>query len=407
MAKRQLVDITQPGWKADPFPSYAQLRAREPVSRARMGRLEGWLVTRYDDVLAVLKDPRFSKDIERVQGAAALSRRPWMPGFLRAMQSNMLDQDDPNHARLRALVHRAFTPARIERLQQRIVAIAGARLDAVRSRGEIDVVRDLALPLPLTVIGELLGVSPADQLLFSRLSQTLLLPPSALNVFRMLPAAWRLIRYIRGLLAERRREPQDDLLTALAQAEEAGDRLSEDETVAMVLLLLIAGHETTVNLISSGTLALLEHPEQMAWLRDDPGRIKPAVEELLRFTNPVETATERYATEDLELRGAAIRRGELVWAAIASANRDPAQFPDPDRLDLARDPNRHLAFGQGIHFCLGAPLARMEGQIAINLLLERLPELRLAVPVRALKWRATPVVRGLAALPLRFSARGR
>jgi len=400
----RLVDITRPEFKADPFSFYAALRADNPVHRARVGRLEGWLVTRYDDVLAALKDPRLAKDVRRVQNAAELSRRPWMPGFLRALESNMLDQDDPNHARLRALVHRAFTPARIHGLQTRIRAIAGELLDAVQARGEIELVRDFALPLPLTVIGELLGVPAADRARFQRLSQSTLVPPTTLNVLRMLPAMWALIRLVRRLIAERRRDPQDDLLTALTQAEEAGDRLSEDEQVAMVLLLLIAGHETTVNLISSGALALLQHPDQLEALRARPEGIKTAIEELLRFTNPVETATERYAAEDLTLHGKTIRRGELVLAVLASANRDEAHFTRPDELDLARDPNRHLAFGMGVHYCLGAPLARMEGQIAVELLLERLPELRLAVPAAKLRWRSTPVVRGLSALPLRFRA---
>ena len=397
-----LIDITRPEFKANPFPYYAKLRDREPVSRARMGRMEGWLVTRYDDVLTTLKDPRFGKDVRRVQRSAELSKRPWMPDFLRAMECNMLDQDDPNHARLRALVHRAFTPARIERLKSRIVTLAGELLDKVQAQGELELIRDFALPLPLTVIGELLGVSAEDRVRFQRLSQNALLPPTTLNIVRMLPAMWLLIRYVRKLLAERCQHPQDDLLTALSQAEESGDRLSEDEQVAMVLLLLIAGHETTVNLISSGMLALLLHPEQMEWLRRRPESIRPAVEELLRYTNPVETATERYAGEDIPMHGQTIRCGELVWAVLASANRDPSHFDRPDELDLQREPNRHLAFGHGSHFCLGAPLARMEGQIAINVILERLPKLRLAVPAESLRWRATPVVRGLASLPLQF-----
>jgi cytochrome P450 len=211
-----------------------------------------------------------------------------------------------------------------------------------------------------------------------------------------------MIRFMRRLLADRKENPRDDLLTGLVQAEEAGDKLSEDEQVAMIMLLLIAGHETTVNLISSGMLALLEHPEQLEWLKQNPERIKPAVEELLRYCNPVETATERYAAEDVELHGTKIQRGELVLAVLASANRDETHFTRPNELDLTREPNRHLAFGHGIHFCLGAPLARMEAQIAINLLLKRLRNVRLAVAAKDLRWRATPVVRGVAKLPLRF-----
>lgn len=398
----KIIDITRPAFKADPFPYYAALRKESPVARARIGRMEGWLVTRYDDVLAGFRDPRLAKDIRSVKEAAARSRRPWMPGFMRALERNMLDQDDPNHARLRALVHRAFTPARIEGLRGRIAAITAELLAAARPQGQIELVSQFALPLPLTVIGELLGVQAEDRHRFHTLSAQILLPPTPLNVVRIMPAVWSMIHFVRRLLAERRRAPRDDLLTALSQAEEAGDRLSEDEQVAMVLLLLIAGHETTVNLLSSGTLALLQHPQQLAALRAGQVGIKSALEELLRFTSPVETATERYAREDLTLHGVPIRRGELVTLVLASANRDEAQFRDPDRLDLAREPNRHLSFGQGGHFCLGAPLARMEAQIALPQLFEALPDLRLAVPADRLCWRGTPVVRGLAALPLRF-----
>lgn len=402
--RSKLVNITSAEFKANPFPFYAELRERHPVYRARSGQLEGWLLTRYDDVLMVLKDPRFVKDVHSIEGAAELSKRPWMPGFLRAMESNMLDQDDPNHARLRGLVHRVFTPARIESMQTHIQAIATRLLDAVQRRGEIELIADFALPLPLTVICELLGIPEGDRMRFARLAQNALVSPTTLNVIRILPAMWSLIRYLHRLLAERKQRPQDDLLSALTQVEEAGDRLSTDEQTAMVVLLLLAGHETTVNLIASGTLALLQHPEQLAWLRAHPEGIKSAVEELLRYANPVETATERYAKQDLELHGTSIRRGDLILAVLAAANRDPSKFPNPDMLDLQREPNRHLAFGQGGHYCLGAPLARMEGQIAINLLLSRLPNLRLRVAPDTLRWRATPVVRGLAALPLRFDA---
>jgi cytochrome P450 len=397
-----LLDITRPDFKADPFLFYARLRTTQPVYRARMGRMNAWLITRYDDVLAALKDERLGKNARRLQDARQQAHHPWVPDFARPLETNMLDQDDPEHARLRTLVHRAFTPARIEQLRGRVHAIASERLDAVQPRGALELIRDFALPLPLTVITELLGVPAGDRERFRRLTAALLRPPTTLNLLGAILPLWSFMRYLRGIFAERRARPQDDLLTALLQAEEAGDRLSEDELLAMVFLLLIAGHETTVNLIASGTLALLEHPGQLQLLRTRPELIRSAVEELLRFTCPVETATERYAREDLTLQGQTIRRGELVLAVIASANRDEHVFARPDELDLTREPNRHLAFGQGSHFCLGAPLARLEGQIAINLLVERLPGLRLAVAPEKLRWRATPVVRGLEALPLAF-----
>lgn len=395
-----LVDVTSSDWKADPFPFYAKLRQEKPVLRVRMGQMEGWLVTRYDDVVGMLRDPRFVKDVRKIEAAATLSKRPWVPKFLRALEQNMLDQDDPNHARLRTLVHKAFTPARIEQLRSHIRTLAEGLITAMERKPQIELVADFALPLPLTVISELLGIPAKDRGLFQRLSQQTLLPPTAVNMLRVVPAMWRLIRFIRQLLAERKQRPTDDLLSALTQAEEAGDRLSEDEQVAMVILLLIAGHETTVNLISSGMLALLQHPDQLAWLRAHPEGIKSAVEELLRYCNPVETATERYASVATTIGGQEIRQGELVWAVIASANRDETHFPNPDVLDLKREPNRHLAFGQGGHFCLGAPLARLEAQIGLGLLIERLPDLRLAVPKDKLIWRNTPVVRGLKELPL-------
>jgi cytochrome P450 PksS len=211
------------------------------------------------------------------------------------------------------------------------------------------------------------------------------------------------MRYVRRLLARRRADPRDDLITALLQVEEAGNSLSEDEVLAMVFLLLIAGHETTVNLIASGTLALIEHPEQAERLRAEPGLIKPAIEELLRFTSPVDIATERYAREEVTIAGTTIPRGALTLGAIGSANRDEAQFPDADTLDLGREPNRHLAFGQGAHYCLGAPLARLEGQIAVATLLRRLPTLRLPVAAESLRWRRGLVLRGLEALPLSYT----
>jgi cytochrome P450 PksS len=220
-------------------------------------------------------------------------------------------------------------------------------------------------------------------------------------MLRFLPAALSFVRYLRKLVEQRRANPQDDLITALIQAEEAGDKLSKDELLAMAFLLLVAGHETTVNLIASGTLTLLEHPEQTERLRGEPSLVKPAVEELLRYTSPVEMATERYAREDLEVADTTIPRGELVLAVLGSANRDERHFEDPDALDLARDPNRHLAFGRGgVHHCLGAPLARMEGQIAISAFLRRFPEARLTATRETLHWRRGLFLRGLQRLPL-------
>jgi cytochrome P450 PksS len=331
---------------------------------------------------------------------------PWVPGVFKPLASNMLDADEPDHTRLRALVRKAFTPRLIEQLRERIQMLCDDLLDAAQRKGGIELISDYALPVPATVIADLLGVPPEDRRKFHRWSSKIVsLSPGAetsLEGLRAIPSAWAFIRYLRKQFEQRRFDPKDDLITALVQAEEAGDKLSEDELLAMGFLLLVAGHETTVNLIASGTLALLEHPEQMKMLMHNPSLIKPAVEELLRYTSPVQIATERFAGEDVAIAETMISRGELVLAAIGSANRDERQFENPDTLDITREPNRHLAFGKGIHHCLGAPLARMEGQIAIDTLLRRLPKLHLAVAPESLRWRRGLFLRGLEKLPLAF-----
>lgn len=380
-------DLADPRFKADPHPTYARLRVEAPVFRSRLGRRPVWLVTRYDDVAALLRDPRFAKDPAHARSGDA----PWMPGFMRPLARNMLDLDAPDHTRLRALVQKAFTPRLIERLRPRVESLADELLGRVRG-GRMELVRDYALPIPLTIIGELLGIPAADRDRFHRWSATIVSASPGIGAVRLLPTVWSMFRYLRGQFAARRADPRDDLISALVQAEEAGDRLSDDELLAMVFILLVAGHETTVNLIAGGVLALLQNPEQLERLRADPALLRPAVEELARFVSPVELATERYAREDVEIAGVAIRRGEMVLGVIGSANRDEAHFAAPDTLDLGRDPNRHLAFGLGAHYCLGAPLARLEVGIAIPMLLERAPGLRLRDA--EVRWRRHAFLRG-------------
>ena len=267
------------------------------------------------------------------------------------------------------------------------------------SRAEL--VADYALPLPATVIAELLGVPAEDQAKFHRWSNRLVSVSSTRDMVRALPAALAFVRYLRRMIVKRRADPNEDLMTALIRVEEEGDKLSEDELLAMGFLLLVAGHETTVNLISSGMLAPIEHPGQAEALRGNSSLAKPAVEELLRYTSPVEIATERYPREVVKIAGTTIPSGELVLAVLGSANRDERHFEDPEVLDLARDPNKHLAFGRGgVHHCLGAPLARMEGQIAVGTFLRRFPEARLAVASDSLRWRRGVFLRGLERLPL-------
>ncbi|MFO0889614.1 MAG: cytochrome P450 [Isosphaeraceae bacterium] len=399
------VDIASPAHKANPYPFYARLRAESPVHRVTLpDRRPAWLVTRYDDVAAVLKDERFVKDKAAALTAEQAARQPWVPRVFRPLERNMLDVDPPDHTRLRTLVQRAFTPRLIEAMRPRIESLADELLAGAGRRGGMDLIRDYALPIPTTIIAEMLGVPDADRRRFHRWSRVIVsATPSGWGMIRAIPGALAFLRYIRRLVASRRAHPRDDLVGALVRAEEEGEQLSEDELVAMIFLLLIAGHETTVNLIGNGTLALLMNPAQMMRLRDDPTLLRSAVEELLRHDSPLETATERYAREDVMVAGVTIPRGGLVYAAIASANRDDRQFPDPDALDLAREPNRHLSFGLGPHYCLGAPLARLEGQVALGTLLTRLTDLRLSASPESLRWRRGLVLRGLEALPVTFT----
>lgn len=397
------LNLADPQFKANPYPTYARLRAEAPVYRAPLrGKQMAWLVTRYDDVLSLLRDQRLVKNPLNARSEAQQAKEQWMPAMLKPLARNMLDLDAPDHTQLRALVQKAFTPRLVEQLRPRIETLTDELLTKAQRNGRIELLSQYALPVPLTIIGELLGVPPQDQHLFHRWSNRIVSLSTSTDLIRALPSLWLFLRYVRKLVAQRRATPRDDLISALVQAEEAGDTLSEDELLAMIVLLLIAGHETTVNLIASGTLALLQHPDQCERLRHDPSLIKSAVEELVRYVSPVELATERYAREELTIAGVTIQRGDMVLGVIGSANRDEAQFPNPDTLDLARTPNRHVAFGLGAHFCLGAPLARMEGQIAITALLERWPKLQLAAQPAALQWRKNAFLRGLQALPLSF-----
>ena len=392
--------LAQPQFKANPYPFYARMRAESPVfpvSVPFFGR--GWLVTRYEDLVTVVKDDRFSRDI--------LPKVRWLPrSVVVPMTRHMLSQDPPDHTRLRKLVSQAFTPRRIELLRGRIQAVCDELLDAAPRTGSFDLVKGYAHPIPFTVIAELLGIPKEDRHRFHTLVQGSLpisAPAGVLDIPIALPYTWLLMRYFRRLFAERRARPGDDLLSALVQAEEAGDRLDEDELLGMAILLLVAGYETTVHLISSAALALLQHPDQRARFVSEPGLTHSAIEELLRYTSPVEMTLPRILREDVTLSSVTIPRGEWVSGVVGSANRDESVFRNPDTLDLARDPNPHVAFGQGRHFCLGASLARMEAQIALTTLLARFPGLRLTQPGESLRWRKLLPLRGLAELPVTSS----
>ena len=392
-------DLTSKQFRQDPYPIYDRLREMAPVCRVRTGRGKfAWLVTRYDDVAAALKDTRFTKDRQSLPAA----KQPWVPAVFRPLAKNMLDTDPPDHTRLRALVQKAFTPLMIEALRKRIEELTDQLIDRALRKKEFDLIGEYALPLPTTIIAELVGVPAEDRDRFHRWSAKVvsLSPTAGPEMIFSIPAALAFLKYIQQQIRIRRTGPGADLLSALIAAEEAGDKLSEDELVAMIFLLLIAGHETTVNLIGNGALALLENPQQLSKLLSNPDMLKSAVEEMLRYYSPVELATERWAREDVFLAETLIPKGELVFLGLGSANRDPGQFLEPHVFNINRSPNRHLAFGHGAHYCLGAPLARLEAQIAFTTLLKRLPRLALASPRNSLKWRKGFLLRGLERLPL-------
>ncbi len=384
-----------PEFIANPYPTYHQLRAEDPVHRSVAGF---WVLTRYDDIVAVLRDDsRFGKG---AIGAQMAAREGDTAGL------SMLVMDPPDHTRLRGLVNKAFTPRVVETLRPRIQQIVDDLLARVGEVHEMDLIADFAYPLPITVICEMLGVPAEDRETFkqwgldiARSLDAIMLPPDSALAQRGVSARRALGDYFRQLIAARRSSPRNDLLSSLIAAEEAGDTLSESELLATCILLLIAGHETTVNLIGNGTLALLHHPEERRRLHDDPSLIHSAVEELLRYDGPVQRMT-RIANEDVTIGDTTIRKSEMVMTFIGAADRDPAHFPEPDRLDIARPDNRHIAFGWGIHFCLGAPLARVEGQIAINTLVRRLPSLALATDKP--EFRESVTLRGLKRLPVSY-----
>jgi cytochrome P450 len=382
-------DPFDPAFRVDPYPLYQRLREENPIHPGPIG---GLVLTRHADCLHVLRHPAASSDERKGDLFRAMEEAGEIDREL-AENRPFLFLDPPDHTRLRRLVSKAFTPRTVERLRPRVQALVDELLDAVVPTGSIELVEDLAYPLPVQVISELLGVPPEDHERFKGWSRDLargldpdfILPPEVLE--RRKEAIDAFSAYFLELIAERRRVPQDDLLSALVAAEDEGDRLTEQELLSTCTLLLVAGHETTVNLIANGTLALLRHPDQLQRLRQEPSLARSAVEELLRYDPPVQM-TGRVALE----------KGAFALLLLASANRDPAAFPEPDRLDLGRIDNHHLSFGFGTHFCLGAPLARLEGEVVLTTLVRRCPDLALATDTP--RYKENLILRGLEALPL-------
>ncbi|MER7665045.1 cytochrome P450 [Streptomyces sp. NPDC096193] len=401
MVTRPIADLAElsPHFVSDPYPVYARLRAEGPVHHVRAPDGEElWLVVGYEACRTAFTDPRLSRDWMKSGDITQIVNTDQDQPAL----AHMLMSDPPDHTRLRRLVAREFTPRRIDALAPRVQQITDDLLDAMLATGErrADLVASFAFPLPMTVICELLGVPGMDREAFRGWSNEMVArtsPEAEAQAYQETTA------YLRELIAAKRRDPGEDLLSAMIHAvDEGGDRLSPDELIGMCVLLLIAGHETTVNLIGNGMRALFAHPDQLAALRADFSLLDGAIEEMLRYDGPVEACTDRLALADVEMEGVTIPAGSTVLIAMADADRDPARFRDPDRFDIRRDARGHIAFGHGLHYCLGAPLARLEGRIAIRGLLERFPGLALDAQVADLPWMPGMLIRGVRKLPVRW-----
>ncbi len=409
-ASSLVFDPFDPRWVTDPFPLYAELRTGAPVHRNHLGF---WVLSRHADCLALLRDRRASADSTKVDPSKLAFELRRDPGTASDVDAAMVEarpflfRDPPDHTRLRGLVSKAFTPRVVESLRPRTQQIVDELLDAALEAGDVDLIEAFAYPLPVRVICDLLGVPAEDQDRFKTWSAALargldpefLLPEEAIEARET--AVLQFAQYFFELLAERRAAPGDDLLSALVAAEDGGQTLSEAELLSTCILLLVAGHETTVNLISGGAHALLRHPDEWRRLRAEPGIVRNGVEELLRYVSPVQF-TVRTVTEDVELAGVRMEAGDFAMALLGSGNHDPDAFPEPERLDLGRPSVNHLGFGFGIHHCLGAPLARMETQVALTSLARRVPELALAT--ETVTYRPTVALRGMEALPVSLRA---
>jgi pimeloyl-[acyl-carrier protein] synthase len=400
-----LSNLKRPEVRANPYPFYEQLRAQDPVHWDE--ELGFWVLTRYADIVAVYHDSRFSRaqglrrGYERLPESEQMIAEPVYHSF----SKTMFYSDPPYHTRLRGLVNSAFTPAAVEQMRPYIQKTVDDLLDNVQRNGNMDVIHDFAYPLPIMVIAQMLGLPVEDRVRFKKWSDDLFailgsVPHAPDLMERAARSLSELTSYITDLSDARRQRPLKDLMTALVEAVEGGEHLTQEELVANVIILLSAGHETTSNLIGNGLLALLQHPDQMHKLRERPNLIATTVEEMMRYDNPVQISY-RSAAADVEIGGKSIRKGQLVNSILGAGNRDPERFSEPDRFDITRDEGRHLGLGLGIHFCLGAPLLRLEAQVAFTSILRRFPKLSLAT--ENFEWQEHPIFRGVKSLPVVFS----
>jgi len=396
-------ELSSAAFKHNAYDFYKNTRGSRSVYPVSMGDLgEGWLITRYDDAVRILKDARMKKNYENVFTEEELENFSAL-GNEEPLSKHMLNLDPPDHGRLRSLVQKAFTPRMILQLEGRIQQIADSLLDEVEPNHSMNLVDDYAFPLPIIVISEMLGIPVEDRQKFRVWSQAIIDfsdTPESLEKYKH--KIGEFAEYLEYLVRKKREEPAEDLVSSLIQAESEGTTLSIEELYSTIMLLIVAGHETTVNLITNMTFALLNHPDQLEKLRQNPDLIDSAIEEALRFYSPVELTTLRWAAEPFTLHGQEIKRKDVIIVSLASANRDDTVFPNADRFDIERKDNRHLAFGHGSHFCLGAPLARLEAKIAIQTLLRRFEHIEIKGEREQIKWKGNFLMRALEELPLCF-----
>lgn len=394
------IDFLNEDFIRKPFPIYKEIHEKDPVYRFLMPNgHRAWIITKYKDAVEILNDSRF---VTNYPGNSEASEAK-LPPHQEIISRNLLSVNPSDHRRLRRLVQKAFTPRMVERLRGRIEEIANQLLDRVQHKGEMNLIDDFAFPLPIIVICEMLGIPIEDQDKFREWSDVIMEGVNNPNFSQQSEQVMiEFVDYLKELIGKRRNNLQQDLISDLISVEDEGDVLTEHELYALIFVLIIAGHETTVNLIGNGVLALLEHPDQKEMLKSQPELIHSAIEEILRYNGPAEVSKIRFATEDIEFRGKHIHKGDMLFVALSSANRDSEQFINPDTLDITRGANNHIAFGKGVHYCVGAPLARLEGEIAINTLLRRMPEIRLKTDQSLIEWRAGMIIRGVKEIPLFF-----